>query len=345
MGGAWACSNAQTDADRGTPSRNFSVARVKKDLFARSNVGFIATNRDSTSPGDPYNRSFGVDGNFVFLEHLNAQAFAASTYSPGLSDDHWAGRIRTNWDSDRWFVNGEHLLIQRAVNPEMGWLPRRDMRKTKLQLDFKPRPRLPHVRQLFLRSNLDYITNQAGTLETRNQDGTFESLFQSGDRIIAKYIRLYDRIRRPFSIQNRVTVTPGIYEWGIGAGPLPAEHDAKPLGRDLLQAPVGVLRRRQHGGDLEPALETEREPVDCPHLPVHQAVAAWWAVHLPSGEQSVQLRVLEPLADQHHAAVQQPVAARGGKRAPQLHLSAWRRPFPCLQRLGHAPGHADPRHP
>jgi hypothetical protein len=66
-------------------------------------------------------------------------------------------------------------VIQRDVTPEMGWLPRKDMRKTKVQFDVKPRPRIAAVRQLFLRANVDYITNQAGQLDTRNQDATVES--------------------------------------------------------------------------------------------------------------------------------------------------------------------------
>jgi hypothetical protein len=205
--------DVQTDSHRNTPQRNFSVVRVKKDLFSRSNVGFIANNRSSFTARDPYNRGFGVDGNFVLLEHWNIQTFALSTYSPGKSRDHWAGRLRTNWDTDRWWLDFEQLLIQRDVNPEMGWLPRRDMQKTKLQMDYKPRPGGDLVRQFFFRGNLDYITNQAGALETRNQDLTFETLFQSGDRVFARYSQLFDLIRRPFQIQGRVPVAPGAYNW------------------------------------------------------------------------------------------------------------------------------------
>jgi hypothetical protein len=204
--------DVQTDALGKTPQRNYAVLRVKKDLFARSNVGFILTNRDSTRPSDPYNRGFGADANFVLRDHLNIQAFAASTFSPGTPDNHWAGRLRSNWDTDRWLFNFEHLLIQKDVNPEMGWLPRRDMRKTKVQIDFKPRPHISHVRQLFFRTNVEYITNQAGALETRNQDLTVESLFQSGDRVFARYSHLLDRIDETFRIQG-VPVTPGDYQW------------------------------------------------------------------------------------------------------------------------------------
>src|SRR6185295_6803670 len=85
--------DVQTGKSGVTPQRNYSVVRLKKDLFSRSNIGFIATNRVSASPGDPYNRAFGVDASFTFLEHLNVQGFATSSYTPGKTKDHRAGRV------------------------------------------------------------------------------------------------------------------------------------------------------------------------------------------------------------------------------------------------------------
>jgi Domain of unknown function (DUF5916)/Carbohydrate family 9 binding domain-like len=205
--------DVQTGAFGRTPRRNFAVGRIKKDIFSRSNIGAIATNQDSGSPGDPYNRSFGLDGNFAFYQHLTIQTFLASTYTPGKPDAHWGGRFRSFWDSDQVMVNLELGAIQRNVNPEMGWLPRKDMRKSRLQADWKPRPNSRTVRQWFVRTGVDYITNMAGELETRNQNLTLESLFQSGDRLLFRYTRLFDLIRKPFDIQGRVPVLPGSYNW------------------------------------------------------------------------------------------------------------------------------------
>ena len=139
--------------------------------------------------------------------------YATSTFTPGKNTDHWAGRFRANWESDRVTWDAEHTMIQRNFNPEMGWLPRGDMQKSKFQFDLKPRPQSHLVRQLFFKSSLDYITNQAGELETRNQDLAFESLFQNGDRVVARYSHLFDRIHNVFAIQGRVRVPLGSYAW------------------------------------------------------------------------------------------------------------------------------------
>jgi hypothetical protein len=205
--------DVQTDAFGQTPRRNFAVARLKKDIFSRSSVGAIITSRDSGTPGDPYNRGVGLDGNFTVLEHLTIQTFLASTFTPGKPDDHWAGRVRAFWDSDLVMANVQLGAIQANVNPEMGWLPRRDIKKSKFQFDWKPRPNSRTIRQWFFRSNLDYIITMAGELETRTQDLILESLFHSGDRFVVRYSHLFDRIRRPFDIQGAATVLPGSYTW------------------------------------------------------------------------------------------------------------------------------------
>jgi hypothetical protein len=205
--------DVQTGAFGRTPARNFSVARLKKDILSRSVLGVIAANRDSGTSGDPYNRGVGVDGNFTFFEHLTIQTYLASTYSPGKNTENWSGRFRSFWDSDLVMANVQLGAIQRNVNPEMGWLPRRDIKKGKFQFDWKPRPNSKTIRQWFIRTNLDYIMTMANELETRNQDVTLESLFHSGDRVSVRYTHNYDRIRRPFDIQGHVSVLPGAYTW------------------------------------------------------------------------------------------------------------------------------------
>jgi hypothetical protein len=239
--------DVQTDSLGRTPGRNFAVARVKKDIFARSNVGAIVTNRDSATPGDPYNRGFGLDGNFTFFEHLTIQTYLASTYTPGTPDDHWSGRFRSFWDSDLLMANVQLGAIERNVNPEMGWLPRRDIKKGKFQLDWKPRPNSKTIRQWFVRSNMDYIMTMAGEIETRTQDLTLEPLLQSGDRFAFRYFHLFDRIRKPFGIQGGTSVLPGSYTWDS------AQFRFTPSPNRKLS---GELSVRQHwgfygGSDLE----------------------------------------------------------------------------------------------
>jgi len=65
------------------PGSNFTVTRIKRDVFARSSIGAIFTNR--TSGGANHNRAGGVDANFRFFGNLQLQTFVAKTSTPGLS--------------------------------------------------------------------------------------------------------------------------------------------------------------------------------------------------------------------------------------------------------------------
>ena len=49
------------------PAHNFTVARVKRDILANSDVGVLFINRQSEQPDD-YNRTFGADLNFSSLQ-------------------------------------------------------------------------------------------------------------------------------------------------------------------------------------------------------------------------------------------------------------------------------------
>ena len=82
--------NMQTDTERGLQGSNFAVFRVKRDLFERSSVGAMFTNRQSSQEED-YNRVFGIDGNFVFADNLNIQAFLVKSETPDLPQDDWSG--------------------------------------------------------------------------------------------------------------------------------------------------------------------------------------------------------------------------------------------------------------
>ena len=80
--------NAQTGDAKATddvigslnPGKNFSVLRLKQDVFRRSSIGLMLTN---TQGAGEYNRVGGVDANFVFYDFLTIGGEIASV----LGDD------------------------------------------------------------------------------------------------------------------------------------------------------------------------------------------------------------------------------------------------------------------
>ena len=163
--------NMQTlDDDReGIPGSNFSVLRVRKRFLSRSNVGALVTNRQS-SLEDDYNRTFGVDGNFVFFDNLHVESFFVSSQTPGLEENTWATRpFQISWQTDLLTANAEHMIIGRNFNAEMGFVPRADMNQSLLEFQVNPRPSSEWIRRFEIGGNLRYLSNQDDILEKREQ--------------------------------------------------------------------------------------------------------------------------------------------------------------------------------
>ena len=209
--------NMQSDSDGDAPGNNYGVLRIKRDLLGRSSVGAMFTNRQSSEGGD-YNRAFGVDGNFVFAGNLDIQTFLAKTETPGLPGDDWSGYGRVRWNSDFLLLGAEHILVQRNVNPEIGFVPRGDQQTTSLQAGIRPRPESDLIRQLVFRTRFDYTETQDGEQESLTYHFfTFESHFETGDLLLIDSHRNFERLFEPFDIlRGQISIPAGTYRgWDV----------------------------------------------------------------------------------------------------------------------------------
>ncbi len=227
--------NVQTDTALGIQGSNFGVYRVKRDVLGRSSVGAMFTNRQSSLEGD-YNRVFGIDGNFVFADHLNLQGFVAKTETPTLPEDDWSAFGRILWNSDFLLAGGEYLLVQRNFNPEIGFVPRPDQRKTTLQFGVKPRPESDLIRQWVLRTRMDYTQNQDGKQESMQYHVfTSEMFFEAGDRLMVDLHQRFERLFEPFAIRPDIIIPIGTYRGGDILVLVDAAPQRKIAGREILR--------------------------------------------------------------------------------------------------------------
>jgi hypothetical protein len=119
--------NMQTDSFGENPGDNFTVARVRKDLPNRSNIGAVFVNRDGTGsrsrPGD-HNRAFAVDGRAGIGKYAFVSGFAAKTATPDGGDDDGAFEVRAERDSPSLLLTSAFTSVGRDFNPEVGFLSR-----------------------------------------------------------------------------------------------------------------------------------------------------------------------------------------------------------------------------
>jgi hypothetical protein len=212
--------NIQTaDAvDAGAVATNFSVVRLKRDVFRRSAIGVLYTERSvSLAAGDGRSRTYGVDTAFSFFNDLNAVAYVAKTDTPGTSGANLSYRGQLNYAGDRYGAVLERLVIEQRFNPEVGFLRRPDLSKWAGTARFSPRPATIHrVRKYLYEGNGTYIKNNAGVVESKEGVGTFGLDFNNGDTLRVAAVETYEFLARPFRIDPTVVIPVGVYTFATG---------------------------------------------------------------------------------------------------------------------------------
>ena len=215
--------NIQTSEheDAGAESTNFTVLRLRRDIFRRSTIGLIATRR-APAFGGGTNEAAGFDANLAFYQNLNIRGYWARTWTPGLEQvpglrqSSASYRAELDYAPDRYGLQVEHLTVGRDFNPEVGFMRRQDFRRNFAMARFSPRPsseRLKAVRKFSYEASFDYITNPEGALESREAIGRFEVELQSSDVARVEYSRIFEWIPESFGIAPDVEILPGAYHF------------------------------------------------------------------------------------------------------------------------------------
>jgi hypothetical protein len=204
----------QTGDDRGVRSTNFSVVRLKRDLLRRSNIGLLLTGRSVGQSGSGTNGVYGFDGTFGFYDNLNINTYWARSRTESRTGNDISYRGQLDYNGDRYAAQLEHIAVGDDFNPEVGFLRRRDMRRSTALARFSPRPRrYASVRRFFYQGSIDYITNGRGHLETRSSNGEFAIEFQNSDRLSVDVTDSYEFLPRPFDITPDITLPVGGYRF------------------------------------------------------------------------------------------------------------------------------------
>ena len=198
--------------EAGAVATNFSVVRVRRDLLRRSSIGALFTGRSVSTTGAGSAETYGVDGLFSFFDDLDINTYLAKTTTPGLRADDLSYRGQLDYSGDRYGVQLEHLVVGDNFNPEVGFVRRDDFERTFGTFRFSPRPQsIALIRKLTWEGSVDYITDRAGMLETRDAQGQFGIEFENSDQFNVTYNRSYEFLERPFRIATGVTIPVGGY--------------------------------------------------------------------------------------------------------------------------------------
>jgi hypothetical protein len=194
---------------------NFTVVRVKRNIFSKSSLGGIVLNRDGGST--EYNRAAGLDLGMLFGSSVMVSALVAKTVSPqeildeGSGSD-LAGVVDFAWKTDRFNAGVQYSDIGERFNAEMGFITRTDVRVSRAEAGWTPRPRWRGVRQLFFNGGFEYYENHAGRVESRTSRFDVNLSRQDSSSVRIGVVRNYDFLPAPFTTAGTALAVGG-YGW------------------------------------------------------------------------------------------------------------------------------------
>ncbi len=208
--------NVQTgeDLSRGALATNFSVMRLRRDLFRRSSIGAIFTNRSVATSGEGTNRVYGIDGNFAFFQNLLINTYYARSDTEALTGDDRSYMAKLENNGDRYGVELQHLMVGGDFNPEVGFVRRSAFRRNRGQFRFSPRPgSIEAVRKFSFRAEADFFHNLEGALETRELTGEAGAELENGDEWSLSAISSLEVLAEPFEIAPSIVIPSGSYDF------------------------------------------------------------------------------------------------------------------------------------
>ena len=218
--------NVQTDSlpSLGIFENNYSVLRVKHNVFSRSYIGGFFLNREIGGSKD-FNRVYGLDANFIFRKYLtisnlwtkSTELKTPATEARGKNQD-WASIGTVRWDDDFWVASGEYVFIEPNFRDDLGFIGRKNMRRITGSLGIKPRPKSGPIRQFTFNPRTDYITDRNWTVQSKTTHFTTRAELQSGDSFMisphTRFERLADQhVFRTKDGKPKIVFQAGDHNW------------------------------------------------------------------------------------------------------------------------------------
>ena len=205
--------------DRTLPANAFTVARLKRNVGARSSIGAMLT--EAAPDGELANRVAGVD--FVYKPTAKT-IFGGFWSSSGISDEPESGAGSSDAGESAYGFNldyqGRALTlfldaqeIEEDYDPKAGFLLRRNVRHLNPQFIWQPRIERGFVRSWFTEVVVDYYeTLDGGDLESqRIEISPIGMRMTTEDRWRMGYVQERENLVAPFEVSPGIVIPPGRY--------------------------------------------------------------------------------------------------------------------------------------
>src|SRR5882672_7913022 len=207
----------ETSTGLGIPRQQFSVLRVKRDILKRSYIGAIVVNRQGATNvgGASYNRVGGADAEFNLTDHYKVKAFWMGSATPGIRSSAGSSRLESIFENDLYRFITVYEDVGAKFNPEVGFIERNAIHQYFGQFAYKPRPKfIPHVQQMEFETQIEYYTDRAGKLATRQTELSWDTVFKDSSEFFFRPIEaVNDVLTEPFQIRPGIIIPAGMYHF------------------------------------------------------------------------------------------------------------------------------------
>ncbi len=207
--------NIQTAEKAGEPTSNYSVARMKFDLFDQSYAGFFISNKISSYN---YNRAFAGDielktNKFLDDKTLIFGSNLAKTDERNGAKNSWAGKFYLDYPNDLIDQYLGYKFVQGNFNPGIGFISRTGIQELLYHFSFSPRINWGDIKRLnFTPVDAEYYLDKDNNLLTASL--SFEPFGFStvqGDHVSFEIHRYFDNVPEDFEIFENAVIPAGKY--------------------------------------------------------------------------------------------------------------------------------------
>jgi hypothetical protein len=209
--------SVQTERAGEIPANNYTVIRVRKDVFANSDVGAVFMTRQSTENSGDFNRIYGMDANIRLWGNVDWSSYVLKTATPGLSSGQYAFRSTLNREGNFFHFKGGVMSLGDHFNNELGYYRRIGVIKYLLDTGFRPRLKALQrrgIREMHPHIIASIFTDQSGDLVARQLHIGYTFFFNSGGWLEFIALPEYQLLTEPFLIHRGSPPIPeGGYSW------------------------------------------------------------------------------------------------------------------------------------
>ena len=206
----------QSQEDSGRPGNNYTVARLRRDIFKNSDIGAIVLSRQPSGDSRDFNRVGGLDANFRFFKGLSINGFVSRSDTPGVTGNQNAAKVSIGWEDSQRRLQTSIMTIGEGFKDDLGFVRRSGVTRQFYDgaLFWQPESlRQRGIRQLQPHARTWIYHNPDGELVSQTVHIANQTTWNNGSYFEYAFEPRTEALNRPFAIAPGVSIPVGRYDW------------------------------------------------------------------------------------------------------------------------------------